>query len=205
MSSKSNLLAVNVFLLLALLCFGAAAQAAQTGSPSGQAVWQLTRATVADQGKRVETAQGILIQGYVLEAQAGAPAPARQPARANGLSAAGFRVELTIFSPSKDMPGQKAGRWYLRGQWTLLPAGRAPEARQRRHTAYPALQGILLGECDSDPTSGAVPLTAQLKLPPKQSAGKWVRGMGTFSGDSLMNGTVALTLVGFGDSVARAK
>ncbi|NTV76041.1 MAG: hypothetical protein HGA66_17780 [Holophaga sp.] len=77
-------------------------------------------------------AQGTMTSGYVLEATAKALNP-DTPVQ-NGT----FKIELNAFSPSQDMPGQKAGTWYVRGDWQITKRNiTAAEQEARLRTEDP--------------------------------------------------------------------
>ena len=179
---------VAAVLCIALLEFpvGVIAEGSTMPRSDREALWQISQTRVMAQGETTVIPEGVLSSGYVLRGKAssneeGAPF-------IEGI----FQVTLSAFSPTKDMPGQKAGKWYVRGDWTLTDSNADPAARQFRHNPH-LISGTLTAELDFNPAETAGELEA--KLFQQKSAMRQRRGgvpMGTFSGNQNFEGTLYL-------------
>jgi hypothetical protein len=127
--------------------------------------WQLTQARVLDPGVTTIAAQGTLTSGYVLEATAKAIDP-ETPVQ-NGT----FKIDLDAFSPSQDMPGQKAGTWYVRGDWQITKRGITAAEQEARHGPS-FLNGSLSVELPFNPATEAGPVNAAVSLSRAPQAGR---------------------------------
>ncbi len=148
------------------------------------AVWGLTNARVVDPGKTMILPEGTLTSGFTIEAMA--------IARTNApVSSGKFLLTLSAFLPSKDMPGQKAGRWYVRGTWSIANANAAlGKARYR-----PGLvKGDLLAELTFNPATQLGAFSAQVRVPGGPINGTWSSGQGTLSLNNRFDGQLYLTL-----------
>jgi|GEM_PF-2199311 len=111
---------------------------------SSNMVWEIGDATLLSEGNATEGSQGLLLLGAEIKATATARS-ANVPIQEGLLT-----LNFGLFQPSEDMPGQKAGRWYLVGTWRLENAT-APEAvRSVRHNPE-TLTGQLLADLDVNP------------------------------------------------------
>mgnify|MGYP001065216326 CR=1 FL=1 len=147
--------------------------------------WQLTRARVLDPGVTSIAAQGTMTSGYVLEATAKALDP-NTPVQ-NGT----FKIELNAFSPSQDMPGQKAGTWYVRGDWQIAKRGITAAEQESRHGPS-FLNGSLSVELSFNPATDAGPVNAAVSLTRAPQAGRWASGNGTFNGNETFEGLMQI-------------
>jgi hypothetical protein len=130
--------------------------------------WQLTQARVLNPGATTISPQGTLTSGYVLEATAKAIDP-DTPVQ-NGT----FKIDLNAFSPSQDMPGQKAGTWYVRGDWQITKRNIAAAEQDARHGPS-FLNGSLSVELPFNPaTEGPVNAAVSLSRRRKRAAGRLV-------------------------------
>jgi hypothetical protein len=151
------------------------------GAPFG---WELSGATVVESGKTEKIKEGTLISGYTIQAQA---AGMRNAPVKNGV----FRLTLTAFSPRFDLPGQKAGFWYVQGQWTITDETANPKLRQVRHNPA-VIKGTLSAKLTADPRTYHGPVAAEVRVP--RMADGAGRGQGTLQGDELFEGTLSLVL-----------
>ena len=150
------------------------------------AIWELTKASVVDPGQTVQTKQGTLTTGYTIVAKA--------KAKDNKLVPEGeFRLTLSSFSPKKDLPGQKAGRWYVQGTWTITKNNADPDTVKVRHNPD-FMKGDLRTELTFDPTTSQENWTAAARLPMSLAAGQWARGEGTYTVNGQFEGDLFLDL-----------
>ncbi len=147
--------------------------------------WRLTSAKVTATGETAKMQQGTLTTGYTVVAVAtaitkGAP-----------IEKAKFELTLSAFSPSKDMPGQKAGRWYLRGTWTLTDQNATQADLEVRHNPA-VIRGDLLTELSFNPATDPGAFSGKFSLPMSLAAGQWSKGEGTISFDENFEGSIYL-------------
>jgi hypothetical protein len=147
--------------------------------------WQLTQARMLKPGATTIDAQGTMTSGYVLEATAKALNP-DTPVQ-NGT----FKIELNAFSPSQDMPGQKAGTWYVRGDWQITKRGITAAEQASRHGPS-FLNGSLSVELPFNPVTEAGPVNAAVSLSRAPQAGRWASGNGTFNGNEAFEGLIQI-------------
>ncbi len=164
-------LELNVFVVLLVLLVSASALAA---SPLIQRVpivnetviWQLTDVQVVNRGQTVATQEGILTTGYTVEATA-------RSKEGNLVPEGKFQLTLTAFSPHRDMPGQRAGRWYIQGDWVItdVNANENEEEAKARHS--PAIvKGALLADLTFNPATEPGAFTAWSRLPMSLAGGQ---------------------------------
>ena len=180
---------IGVMLILIPLAAQAADQARQTDM-----VWKLMNGRVIESGRRTNTGQGEMISGYVIEADA----YDREGARKEGV----FRVELSSFQPTENLPGQVAGNYYVRGSWSIskeLPEESNVSRRRDRN----AIGGHLEADLTFDPTVSNGDLQATLNVPTSLSLGGWLKAVGTFSGDRLFNGDLTLAVTRLAKEAAK--
>jgi len=176
-----------LLLPLSVASFGAVAAPVARVPAIGDAVlgWQLTQARVRKAGVTTTGPQGSLTAGYVVEATARAVNPTT-PIQ-NGT----FEIELNAFSPSRDMPGQKAGVWYVQGDWRITKRGITHAEGKARHS--PSLvNGSLKVDLPFNPATGSGLLSAQVRLPRAPQGGHWASGSGTFSGNERFEGVMQI-------------
>jgi hypothetical protein len=172
-------------LALALLSAAPAFSARKKVPPKGEVFgWELEGATVANPGKVYKTRQGILISGCVIEASASRLG--RAPFEV-GI----FRLNFTAFSPYQDMPRQKAGFWYVQGDWTITDEAADEQLKKVRHSPA-VVRGSLKTRLTFNPLEQSGQVTASVRVPRMaEGAG---RGQGTFQGNELFEGTLQLAL-----------
>ena len=164
------------------------AQAIPTaGAPGGAAtyVWQLTNLRLTP-AKVIELPTGTLAETYLLVGATTAPT--------NTLIKEGnFQLVLSAFWPKQDLPGQPAGKWYVKGTWTITdPTVPTPVVRQRQPPGV--VTGMLVTTLDHDPTQSGASLTLPITLPLSRVNGVWSKGTGTLHLDPDRGGG-SLTLV----------
>jgi hypothetical protein len=184
--SRRRLLFLTAFLLCTQLtpAWGATDKA---GVANERLVaWQLSEARLLSPGTTSESPQGVMNTGCRIEAKAASADP-RAP-----FPLGTFHVTLTLFSPKKDMPGQQAGRWYLRGDWSLVAFDAPPEALRVRHNPY-TLKGTVTGELGFNPVQSPGELAAEVFV--QQAAMKRTLGRpggGRFEGNEKFEGILHL-------------
>lgn len=165
------------------------AQLAPTAGAPGAAethLWQLTDLTVFYPGTSSELPDGTLLGNYVLVGKAAGAASTL-------VKEGDFQLVLGAFWPSRDLPGQPAGKWYVNGNWTITDlAVPTPEVRQRQPPGV--VTGIVVTTLDNDPTKPGATLTLPITLPMSRVNGVWCKGSGTLTLDPDRGGGT-LTLV----------
>lgn len=148
--------------------------------------WQLSTLKVVSEGTTTQLPEGTLIMGYKVQAVAVATDPDSPVRRGK------FEMEMSVFSPAKDMPGQKAGLWYVSGKWTITDAAaKATVTRVRHNTA--TISGTMLAELTANPLTDATAWEASFQIPMSLTGGRWTKGegmlllnFGTKSGNAAM-------------------
>jgi hypothetical protein len=162
------------------------ALAAQTGEKQ-EIVWQITNARVIDPGQTTSSDEGILTTGYTIEAKA-------KTTSKSMLQDGNFQMVVTVFSPKTDMPGQKAGHWYLNGQWTITDAKATSSEKKARHSKS-KIKGTLTADLLFNPAVKTGDIEAKVRTPMSPATGRWSQGKGTFSGNALFEGSLVLNAV----------
>lgn len=147
--------------------------------------WQLLDSEVVNPGETLTGSTGILTKGYVVEARA-VSAQGSAPVRTGR-----YTVDMTAFSPQKDLPGQKAGVWYVRGTWTLtdLPAD---SDQLKAHHNPGTIKGFIETELPFNPLTEGGNFDAQVRVPMAPGAAGWASANGTFTGNERFEGTLNL-------------
>jgi hypothetical protein len=145
--------------------------------------WNLHNGRVVQYGTTMEIAEGSLTTGYTIEALA---------LREGSTSAdEKFLLTLTVFSPRQDRLGQKAGRWYLRGSWSITEEQAKPEERRTRYGPGEA-KGTLTAELSFNPITEAGIIHGRIRMSRLARAGG--NGAGTFQGNQLFEGKLSISL-----------
>jgi hypothetical protein len=147
--------------------------------------WQISKAQVVDPGKTRTTKKGTLTNGYVIEAVAlaiSSDAPIKKGT---------FRITVNAFLPAEDMPGQKAGNWYVRGNWSITDENATEKEKEARHSAG-VVTGNLFATLDFNPCESTGAVNAQVLFPMTPNGGVWARGEGTFIGNEKFEGSIAV-------------
>ncbi|MCB8985216.1 MAG: hypothetical protein H6659_15395 [Ardenticatenaceae bacterium] len=124
---------------------GASASAVSTGEFSflEEIGWKITEAYVAHPGRTAVITEGTLQDGFIVKALAVNP---NNTAFTTGI----LEMKLSAFSPAQDMPGQKAGKWYVHGEWKITDANAGPEVAQYRYGPH-TFKGVVNLELDYNP------------------------------------------------------
>jgi hypothetical protein len=105
--------------------------------------WRLQRARIIDTGASSHTRDGELVTGVVIEAEAISE-------QNLSIKRGKFSMTASIFSPVTDVPCLKAGKWYLRGDWTIINQKSSPQ-EIRAGYRHAVVKGIMLGEISFNP------------------------------------------------------
>ncbi|MCU0836430.1 MAG: hypothetical protein MUC77_18660 [Chromatiaceae bacterium] len=174
-------------LALALSGFVAVATGDTTDAPitTGDFGWQLTQARVLSHGVTTRVPVGTLTEDYLVEAVAtattdGTPVPQGR-----------FEISVSAFQPARDMPGQKAGVWYVRANWAVMDEQASEEEQAARHSPS-IVRGSLSAELPFNPANTAGTMDAAVRLPMSPDGGRWSRGDGTFTGSQVFEGEIQI-------------
>ena len=149
-------------------------------------IWELTKTEVVESGIIDEMEEGLFVTGYTVEAKAKAKG-------GNVIPEGYFRLKLDAFSPFEDMGSQKAGFWYVQGHWTVTNKDGDEKELKVKHNPG-KIEGILIAELPSDPTTGEGNWTGKAVIPMALTAGQWSRGEGSLTFRENMNGELFLPL-----------
>lgn len=153
---------------------------------AAEQAWSLSDIVIDRPGRASRLADGIVID-YVLRGSATASA-------GTDVKEGSFQISISAFQPSRDLPGQPAGRWYIRGDWSITDAQAPPPAPGQRHRRG-VLAGTLVSTMDADPLATAQDVVLPLQLPMTLTESSWVRGKGTLSlADSQERGSITLVV-----------
>jgi hypothetical protein len=147
-------------------------------------VWNVTNARMVNAGRTERVQNGVLSAGYIVEADAAATDPSAPMQRGT------FRITLTAFSPAMDMPGQKAGAWYVQGDWSITDEKATEKEKAARHSPT-VIKGSLTAELAFNPASDRGTVNALIRLP-LSPADRRAAGKGTFSGNEKFEGMITL-------------
>ncbi len=101
------------------------------------------KARMIDRGSTTHSAEGTLITGIAIEAEANSD-------QHLVIKHGKFFMTASIFSPVTDVPWLKAGKWYLRGDWTITNLKSSPQ-EIRAGYRHAVVKGIMLGEISFNP------------------------------------------------------
>ncbi len=178
---------LTVFLVAASAVAAPAAAEAQAGQAS-KAInqsWQLTNAKIVNSGQTAVTKEGTLITGFTVEATATTTDPAAS------FQTGKFQLALTMFSPSKDLPGQKAGRWYVYGDWSITDPNASPEMLEAKHSPA-VIKGKVSADLSFNPAAVRRAFTAKKKVSMALMGGQWLKGQVTVSFNTKFEGTLSI-------------
>ena len=102
-------------------------------------------------------------------------------------------MTLSAFSPSRPLPGQEPGRWYVEGVWTLTDPTAPPTALKARHSAA-IIRGRIKAELPFNPIGSGRPFDAAMLIPMSMNGGQWAQGKGTWWVDEHFGGTISIPL-----------
>ena len=148
-------------------------------------LWHLHRAKIVDFGSTSRTVEGILVTSVVIEAEA-------ISTQNLSIKQGQFFMTASIFSPVTEVPWLKAGKWYLRGDWTITNRKSSPQ-KVRAGYRHAVVKGIMVGEisfnpfesknCDRQIALQAImpmSIAAGVRVPPQKGS---YFGSGNFEGD----------------------
>jgi hypothetical protein len=190
MNLKKNWITkTGVCLCLPILVVFAAVTPAQSQNLAAgdKVIWQLTDANVLKEGKTVNTDNGKLTDGYLVEATATAVGEAPVP---EGF----FQLTCSAFQPKKEMPGQEPSVWYIQGIWTITDKNVDDENLKLRHSKA-KVKGIFSAELPFNPITGSGSVEARVKWPLTLIGNHWAQGDGIFNGNAMFEGQIDLTLL----------
>ena len=168
--------------IVALTIFAATCGVAVANQNPSIMEWQLTEAKVVNPGTVGTLTEGSMRSGVKIEAKAVTQTPGAIFPEGT------VSITLNAFSPTVDMPGQKAGSWYLRGEWTITALNADPAMLKARYNPY-SMSGMLTGTVPYDPETTLGMLEAEVRL---QRGGTKPRigrmPAGSFSGTTKMEG-----------------
>jgi hypothetical protein len=183
--SKMNRKRAALYGLVLGLALSATSARAQERIDAQNVGWALSTIRVVDAGTLTNAKEGALRTGIVLRANAKARGTAP-------VGAGTWTATLTSFTPAQDMPGQKAGVYYVRGEWQLRGRGASGDHRVRHDRDL--VKGMLVAELTFDPTTNAAAWNAVALMPKTTVAGKWGQGTGTIHIDTTAGGELTLAL-----------
>ena len=175
--------------LVALTIIAATCGVAVANQSPSLMEWQLSEAKVVTPGAVGTLTEGSMRSGIKIEAKAVTQTP-------DAIFPEGtFTITLNAFSPTVDMPGQKAGSWYLRGEWTITALNADPAMLKARYNPY-SMSGMLTGTVPYDPETTLGMLEADVRL---QRGGTKPRigrmPAGSFSGTTKMEGKLTTAFI----------
>lgn len=173
-------------LIITLTLFTFSCHLADAGQPPAIIDWQLSGAKVNSWGAIATMKEGRMRTGIKIEAKADTSTP--EAIFSEGI----FHIDMTAFSPLKDMPGQKRGQWYLRGSWTITAKDADPSVVKARHNPF-LLAGVLSTSLPFDPAVKSGLMEAQVRL--QRGGTKPLIGRmppGSYSGNSNFEGTLTI-------------
>ncbi len=188
LNKKRWIIAVGTLLVLLVVASTLAAASPlirKAPTASETVIWKLSKAQVVDPGQTTATQEGTLTTGYTIEATA----KSKEKLVPEGT----FRLTLSAFSPSKDMPGQKVGRWYVVGKWSITDKNAKPDSDKLRHTPD-VLKGDLQADLTFNPAASPGNFSALARFPMSLIGGRWGKGEGTFSVNGQLEGDLFMAL-----------
>ena len=137
-------------------------------------------------GEVIETEEGILHRGIVIEAKAKAK-------DVNQVPEGKFILTMDAFWPYRDLPAQDAGFWYIQGNWSISKKDAPAESLKVRHSPD-VLKGHLKAQLTFNPMESNQPWSALATVPVSPALGRWSEGKGSLSFDSTFSGSLFLDL-----------
>jgi hypothetical protein len=119
--------------------------------------WQVQNTRVVSGGTVVSEVDGTLVAGYVIEGDAVSLeefAPVRQGR---------IVLELRIYSPAQDRGAQRAGRWYISGDWSITDPSAGPPPDKARHSSS-VVKGTIVGSFAFNPALERRNINARLQM-----------------------------------------
>ncbi len=184
-----NLL-VTALLFAAMTCSGVQAETGKKKEliTQSEVGWQITNTTVVKASQAVTFRQGVIVDDYIVSGDAAALSTATPIQKGK------IRFVVNLFSPIRDMPGQRAGLWYLQGTWTIRADDADPELLKIRHNPY-VIEGDIKAELANNPVDQpTAELEAKVYILNSMAAGRWTNGYGAFTGNSTFEGSITLNI-----------
>jgi hypothetical protein len=148
--------------------------------------WTLSNARVVRKGRTAAIRDGILLNGYTVEADAIALEQGKLTPEGT------FRLVLAGFKPDWDIVGKRGETaWHVRGTWTITDDRIGPTSETRRK--YVALNGDLVADLSFNPARNPGAVGALIRLPVPAGDGRWTMGEGSFFGNERFEGTLSMT------------
>ncbi len=149
--------------------------------------WRLQKTSIVDAGTSSRTAEGMLVTGVIVEAEAVSD-------QHLSIKQGKFFMTASIFSPVTDVPWLQAGKWYLRGDWTITNEKSSPQ-EIRAGYRHAVVKGIMLGEISFNPfesKNNRRDICLQAIMPMSIAAGvRTTPQKGEFSGRANFEGQLA--------------
>jgi hypothetical protein len=170
--------------IIGLIFFLSTQVGSAADQPPAVIEWQLTETKVITWGTMGNGAEGSMRSGIKIEGKAVTATPGAI------FSEGKFSTTLNAFMPTEDMGDQKAGTWYLRGQWSVTAQGADPAILTSRYNPY-SISGQLTASVPYDPAIATGVMVAEVRL---QRAGTKPRTgrmpVGSFAGSTIFEGTL---------------
>jgi hypothetical protein len=184
---RSVIVTLQTAVALTLILFAPGRAAAEP--PPAVIEWQLSDTRVISWGTIGNGLEGSMRSGIRIEAKAATTTPGAI------FSEGKFSTTLNAFKPIEDMGDQKAGTWYLRGQWSVTAQGADPAILKARYNPY-SISGQLTAAVPYDPASATGVMEAEVRL---QRAGIKPRTgrmpAGVFVGTTNFEGTLTTPFI----------
>lgn len=151
--------------------------------------WQLSETKTISWGTLSNGLEGSMRSGIKIEGKAVSATPGAI------FSEGKFSTTLNAFKPNEDMGEQKAGVWYLHGQWSVTAQGADPALIKARYNPH-SISGMLTAAVPYDPSFATGIMEAEMRL---QRAGTKPRTgrmpSGSFSGSTNFEGTLTTPFI----------
>lgn len=184
---RSILVTLQTVIALTLILFTHGRAAAEP--PPAVIEWQLSDTRVISWGAARDGVEGRMRTGIRIEGRAMTATPGAI------FSEGTFSTTLNAFRPVEDMGDQKAGTWYLRGQWSVTAQGADPAILKARYNPY-SISGQLTASVPYDPAFATGAMEAEVRL---QRAGTRPRTgrmpTGAFAGTTNFEGTLTTPFI----------
>jgi hypothetical protein len=119
--------------------------------------WKLSDMKVVNMGTVSSGAEGSMRSGVRIEGKAVTETPGAIFPEGK------FTVKVNVFNPAEDIQDQKAGNWYLRGEWSITAQGAGQEELKSRYNPY-SLSGMFTGSLPYDPAAKTGAMELEMKL-----------------------------------------
>lgn len=147
--------------------------------------WRLNQ-TEMSSSDMLRSRYGFLVPDYKVTGQAMSDTPD------NPLPQGRFEFQGSVFSPLRDMPGQRAGQWYLQGKWQIVATDADPQILRIRHNPY-RIEGTLRAELPANPADRPdLAVDALLTIASSLAGGRWNTGSGKVVGNGALEGELQL-------------